>query len=630
MKLLLINPKFPESFWSFKWVSDAIFPKVRTTNPPLGLATLAALCPPDWEVEIVDENIESIPLQPEADLIGICGMGVQFNRQKELLAFYRSQGYFVVAGGSYASLCPELYESLADVVIAGEAEYIWREFCHDFENGQFRRLYQETGTVALTDSPVPRFDLLDLSKYQTVSLQFSRGCPFRCEFCDIIVMFGRKPRTKSLEQVGRELDLLRKLDIRSAFFVDDNLIGNKPLAKDLLRFLRDYQKRHNFKMTFGTEASLNMAQDEELLTLFREANFKWVFIGIESPDEASLKETMKYQNTREDMLQSIHKIYAHGIEIMAGFIVGFDNDTVATFDKQYQFIMKSGIQAAMIGLLTAAPKTPLYERLAKEGRLIDQANNSDNTKLETNVMPKQMTYEEMVSGYRALHFRLLNDRGIATRIRNKLRMLRNPAFTNEYSVTEVLSLLRRFLFKGILPGGVSRITRFVWSLPVFSPKLIPVAIKDWIVGLAMRDYIDRHFVMEFEKANQLTHRYVLEIERVFRRYVNLGALELSLHRIKDKAAHVQLSLRGGLDKRFFVKATRQLEKVLKNTASSVTLQIEELHEAHLKHLERLLGEIAAYGHRVNIKVSENLRHLVNIDSSVFNFVFEPAVEGAPA
>ncbi|MGE0368674.1 MAG: radical SAM protein, partial [Candidatus Dadabacteria bacterium] len=198
MKLLLINPRFPESFWSFKWAVDNIMPRgIRTINPPLGLATLAALCPPDWEIEIVDENIESIPLNPKADLIGICGMGVQFKRQSELLKFYKSRGHYVVAGGSYASLCPEYFEDLADTVVAGEAEYIWKEFCKDFDSGAPKKLYQETGEVSLEDSPTPRFDLLKLDRYQAVSLQFSRGCPYRCEFCDIIVMFGRKPRVKS-------------------------------------------------------------------------------------------------------------------------------------------------------------------------------------------------------------------------------------------------------------------------------------------------------------------------------------------------------------------------------------------------------------------------------------------------
>ena len=250
MRLLLINPRFDESFWSFKLALDRMLSGKRAMNPPLGLATLAALCPPGWEVEIVDENIESLPLAPRADLIGICGMGVQAPRQKDLLRYYRTMGHYVVAGGSYASLCPESYDGIADTVICGEAEYIWRRFCADFERGAARRLYVETGTVSMADSPTPRFDLLKLKQYSVVTLQFSRGCPYLCEFCDIIVMFGRKPRWKSPEQIGLELDELRKRNVRDAFFVDDNFIGNRKGAKALLKYLRDYQARHRYRFIF--------------------------------------------------------------------------------------------------------------------------------------------------------------------------------------------------------------------------------------------------------------------------------------------------------------------------------------------------------------------------------------------
>jgi radical SAM superfamily enzyme YgiQ (UPF0313 family) len=622
MKLLLINPRFPESFWSFKWAMETVVNGRKAINPPLGLATLAALCPPDWDITIVDENIESLPLTPEADIIGICGMGVQFSRQKELLAYYRTAGYYVVAGGSYASLCPELYHSLADSVVAGEAEYIWKEFCRDFLAGAARSLYHETGTVSLADSPVPRFDLLKIDRYQSVSLQFSRGCPFRCEFCDIIVMFGRKPRTKPLEQVGRELDLLRGLGVRNAFFVDDNLIGNKRSAKDLLRFLQEYQERHQYRFRFGTEASLNLAQDQELLELFPPAGMEWVFIGIESPDEASLVEAQKMQNTHQDILASIRAVYSTGLDIFAGFIIGFDNDTVETFERQFQFITKSGIQASMIGLLTATPKTPLYERLARDGRLIAGANQSDNTKLGTNVMPKGMSYDEMLTGYQALHQRLFSDAGIAARIRNKMRHLKPPRSVSRYSMKETIGILRRMFVRGLLPGGIGRIVQFLRSLPLTRPRLIHQAVEDWIVGLAMRDYIDRHFRQPGEASMERARGAFRMLEQSFRRYREAGALELSMSDVRNAAADLSLRLRGQLDRGFFIRAARQLERVLEQSTSSVTLHIDYLQEKHQRHLQQLLRRLSRYGDRIRITVHERLRDVVKVDSSVFVLSFE--------
>ncbi len=623
MKLLLINPRFPESFWSFKWAVDNIMPNdIRTINPPLGLATLAALTPQDWEIEIVDENIESIPLNPKADIIGICGMGVQFKRQSELLKFYRNQGHFVVAGGSYASLCPEYYESLADSVISGEAEYIWKEFCSDFEDSKHRALYKETNEVSLEDSPTPRFDLLNIDKYQAVSLQYSRGCPYRCEFCDIIVMFGRKPRIKSCEQVGRELDELRKLNVTNVFFVDDNLIGNKPQAKKLMSYLRNYQLEHNYTFLFGTEASLNLAQDDELLELFKGANFGWVFIGIESPDEESLKETLKFQNTRSDILSSIQHVYSYGIEVLAGFIIGFDNDTVKTFDLQYNFIQNSGIQAAMIGLLTAVPKTPLYERLEKDGRLIKEASGTDNTKLGTNLIPKHMSYEEMVEGYRNLYYRLLDDKTIADRINNKMDHLKNPIFKSTYTLKDQASAFGKFMKSGIFKGGPRRVYHFLRTVPLTNPKQIPMVIQDWTVGISMKDYVDRHFIKEFEENNILAESYSESIEKSFQPYMNKGALEVSLSGVKNTAANLSISIKGLIDLDFFENVAPHLENILQNTSSSITLNIEHFHETQRQQMNHLFKRLSRYGDRIYIAVHEKLRDKVSVDSSVFNLVLE--------
>jgi radical SAM superfamily enzyme YgiQ (UPF0313 family) len=493
VRLLLVNPRFPESFWSFRWAVDSVLPRAkRAINPPLGLATLAALCPPDWEVTIADENVEALPLAPEVDLIGICGMGVQYSRQCALARHYRERGYPVVAGGSFASLCPERYADHADAVVAGEAERVWPEFCRDFEDGQAKPLYRELGVVNLEDSPAPRFDLLKLERYTTATVQFSRGCPYRCDFCDIIVMFGRKPRHKRLEQIGRELDALRGLGARNVFFVDDNLAGHKAAAERLLKFLIDYQAGHRYRFSFGAQISLNIAQEPRLLGLFRDAGFGWVFLGIETPDAETLRAARKHQNTGAAPLESVRAFYAHGIDVLGGFIVGFDRDTPATFDAQHDFIVASGIQAAMVGLLTALPHTPLYERLAAEGRLRADVDPGDNTRLATNVVPLAMPYQVMLERYRALYARLVSDSGIAERVRNKLRYMPRPVYRGEYRLWQRVGIVARLIVRGVLPGGWSRVAAFARSLPWRAPRQLPLAIVDWIAGLAMREYAVRH------------------------------------------------------------------------------------------------------------------------------------------
>jgi radical SAM superfamily enzyme YgiQ (UPF0313 family) len=622
MKLLLINPRFPESFWSFKWAVDSVLSGKRTVNPPLGLATVAALSPDHWDVEIIDENIESIPLRPDADIIGICGMGVQFNRQKELIAYYRSQGRYVVAGGSYASLCPERYASLADTVVAGEAEYIWKEFCRDFEAGKPRGLYEEKGTVSLADSPTPRFDLLKLDRYTNISLQFSRGCPFRCEFCDIIVMFGRKPRTKSNEQVGRELDALRALGARNVFFVDDNFIGDKNVAKDLLRFLHDYQQEHRYNFQFGTEASLNLAQDAELLKLMPQANFAWVFIGIESPDEESLKETKKTQNTREDILTSVRRIYSSGLDIFAGFIIGFDNDTITTFERQYRFIVDSGIQVAMVGLLTALPKTPLYERLEREGRLLPGADGTDNTSTGTNFVPKQIEYNTLVREYRHLYERLLSHRAIADRIRNKVRHLRSARYRSVESASQQMGILWRFFWKGLMLAGPSRVLHFARSLSAASLRQVPLIVSDWIAAISMKEFAQRHLLMGAESRQSATAVYLESVHHRLRRYVQQGMVQVSFD-ASNAAPHISLRLSGWLDDAFYSKASRALRHLLRNTTSTVTLHVENLQEEQRRNWQRLLRRLRRDGDRIYVSASEKLKDFLEVDSSVFHLVLDP-------
>jgi hypothetical protein len=404
--------------------------------------------------------------------------------------------------------------------------------------------------------------------------------------------------------------------------VDDNLIGNKRTAKDLLRYLKTYQDEHGYKFRFGTEASLNLAQDQELLDLFQPAGMEWVFIGIESPDEATLVEAQKLQNTRQDIIGSLRTVYAAGLDIFAGFIIGFDHDTVETFEKQRKFINESGIQAAMIGLLTATPKTPLHERLGKEGRLIAGANQSDNTKLGTNVMPKGMTYDQMLDGYRALHQRLFSNAGIAARIRNKLRYLNRNGTTSRYSPKETIGLLRRILVRGLIPGGPSRVWHFLRSFPFTRPQLMHQAVEDWVVGLAMRDYIDRHLRVASEGSLAKVRGYAQALERALRRYRESGALEVQLTEMKNRAAELTLRLRGALDGGFYRQAAKQLERVLRRSTSSVTLHIEDFQEKHRPQFQQLLQRLSRYGDRIRITVDRKVRDLVEIDSSVFVLGFE--------
>ncbi len=622
VRLLLINPRFPESFWSFRWALDRVLCGKRTLNPPLGLATVAALCPPHWQVEIVDENVERVPLNPEADIIGICGMAVQYPRQRQLLEYYRTRGYYVVTGGSYASLCPERYHDLADTVVAGEAEYIWPQFCRDFERRAPRAFYQETGVVDLADSPVPRFELLRLDLYTAVSMQFSRGCPYRCEFCDIIVMFGRRPRTKSPAQIEEELERLRALDVRNVFFVDDNLIGHRPKAKALLRHIAAYQQQHRHQFLFGTEASLNVADDDQLLQAFRAANFGWLFIGIESPDEASLKETGKTQNMQRDMLGGVQKIYRHGIDVLAGFIIGFDNDTLESFERQHRFILASGIQVAMIGLLKALPRTPLYERLQREGRLIADADDADNTKPGTNLLPKRMDYDAMVQAYKVLYWRLSRDRDIAQRIRNKARHLGDPVYQGEYTRRQRLAIVARLLRRGVLPGGPLRWWRFARTLACCRPRAWPQVVADWTAGLAMRDYIERHFELDPAREKRLAQTTLAFVRSTFAGCLQRGDLEISLG-LGKTMTRLAVTVRGMVDPRFYSHAGRRIDRLLRKTAATLSLQIDEFSDTQLRHLDRLLRRLSRHGDRVSLRLSHNLQALLTIDLSLFQVVLDP-------
>ena len=354
---------------------------METEQPPLGLLTVAALCPKSWTLRLIDRSFEDL-LDADilcADLVMISGMRVQKDDIREILLRARALGKRTIIGGPFASSEPELLLRLADHVVVGEPDEVFAEIASDLERGLAKRLYVVKEKPDVSKTPLPRFDLLKMAKYGSMAIQFSRGCPFQCEFCDIITIYGRKPRTKRPAQVIAELDALFELGWRDqVFIVDDNFIGNHKLALELSLELQKWQNRRGYPIFFYTEASIDLAQKPQLIDAMVKANFFFVFIGIESPSPESLKEAKKFQNLRRDPLECVHFIQSQGLWVTAGFIFGFDSDTEDIFEQQRDFIERAAIPWAMAGFLIAPPTTPLYDRMLKEGRLLMDPPTTSN------------------------------------------------------------------------------------------------------------------------------------------------------------------------------------------------------------------------------------------------------------
>src|SRR5271157_3406549 len=379
LKVLMVWPRFPSSFWSFHGILDLV--PIRTDQPPLGLLTVGALCPKTWTLRLIDRSFEDL-LDTDilwADLVMVSGMRVQKDDIRETLLRARALGKRTMIGGPFASSEPQLLLRLADHVVVGEPDEVFPEIAADIERGTAKRLYVIEHKPDVSKTPVPRFDLLKLGEYASMAVQFSRGCPFQCEFCDIITIYGRKPRTKHPSQLLAELDALFELGWREqVFIVDDNFIGNHKHALELARSLEQWQVSHDYPFLFYTEASIDLAQRPELIEAMVRANFYYVFIGIESPSEQALRETKKYQNLRHDQLESIRFIQSQGLWVSGGFIIGFDSDTEDIFERQRDFIERAAIPWAMAGFLQAPPTTPLYDRMLKQGRLLDEDTALNN------------------------------------------------------------------------------------------------------------------------------------------------------------------------------------------------------------------------------------------------------------
>jgi radical SAM superfamily enzyme YgiQ (UPF0313 family) len=412
--IVIINPRFEISFWGFE--AGLRFLGKRANLPVGALPLLAALTPPEHRVTLIDENVETLDFErcARADIVGITGMSVQRRRMREIAAELKRRGCFVVIGGPWVSVQEDAFDGLADAVFVGEAEETWPRFLREWQAGRAARRYEQAEKSDMTRVPVPRFDLLKMKRYAFGSVQFSRGCPFQCEFCDIIVVYGRRPRIKSAAQIVGELAALRAAKVSLVFVVDDNLIGNKKEMKKILEAVIAWQHANGFPLTFVTEASLDLADHPELMRLMVEANFNGLFVGIESTNEESLRETRKMQNMRPSgtLTDKVRRIQDAGLEVWAGMIVGFDNDTEAVFDSQRRFVESARISIAMVGMLSAIPKTPLHARLAAAGRL----DPDENPRHGTNVLPLQMSREALCRGYARLMAELYEPGGFFDRV----------------------------------------------------------------------------------------------------------------------------------------------------------------------------------------------------------------------
>jgi radical SAM superfamily enzyme YgiQ (UPF0313 family) len=486
MNVLLVSPATPTTFWSAKHAMRFI--SKRAAFPPLGLLTVAAMVPRSWNLRLVDMDVTHLCDADVrwADYVLVSAMIVHKQSvQTDVIPRCKRLGKPIIAGGPLFTTGYEDYA--ADVhAVLGECEETIAGVVRDMESGLLQAKYESGhGFPDVTKTPVPRWDLVDTRQYATMSIQFSRGCPFDCEFCDIIIMNGRKPRTKTPSQMTAELDGLMDAGWKgTVFFVDDNFIGNKRLVKEFLRALIGWRKRRRPQVDFITEASVNLADDEELLHLLVAAGFRRVFLGIETPVPASLQECQKYQNTHGDLAEKIRTIQRSGLEVMGGFIVGFDNDPREIFELQYEFIQKTGIAAAMVGLLTALPKTQLYHRLLGEGRL-DAVTTGNNTEAVLNFVPK-LDREFLIEGYRRLMRTLYEPSTYYRRVLTFLGEYRPSGPKLKLTMLDVEAFVKSLWIMGVLHRGRRAFWKYLATVLVRHPRKLPSAIALAIHGFHYR------------------------------------------------------------------------------------------------------------------------------------------------
>ena len=494
MKVLLVYPEYPETFWSFKYALKLI--AKRASHPPLGLLTVAAMMPPDWELTLVDMNVERLADAQigRAELVCISAMSVQQASVQAVIARCKAQGKTVMAGGPLFTGAPDDFPEV-DYLVLNEAEITFPRFLADFQRGCAERRYATDEHADLSLTPIPRWDLIRPERYAAMSLQLSRGCPNDCDFCNVTALLGRKPRIKSTAQVLAELDRLYTSGWRgSVFVVDDNFIGNKAIVKrEILPAMIAWMQARRHPFDFNTEATITLADDDALMDLMARAGFTSVFVGIETPNEASLAECKKRTNMGRDLIASVRTLHRHGLQVQAGFIVGFDNDPPTIFERLIAFIQESGITTAMVGLLNAPCGTRLYERMEREGRLLRDMSG-DNADYSSNIVPI-MPRESLQQGYQQIIEGVYAPKAYAQRLLRFLRDFR-PAGPRP-PVRPDLPNLKGLFTSLVVLGILEKERRYFWRLLGWSlfhkPSVMPLVVLLTAYGLHFRKSYERHF-----------------------------------------------------------------------------------------------------------------------------------------
>jgi radical SAM superfamily enzyme YgiQ (UPF0313 family) len=482
MNILMVYPMYPDTFWSFKHALK--FVSKKASFPPLGLLTVASLLPKEWNKKLIDMNASDLTDEDIlwADYVFISAMSIQSESANQVIERCNKLNAKIVAGGPLFTSSPEYYDNVAHLVL-NEAEITLPRFLNDLSEGKAQHKYTSDEWADIAVTPLPLWDLVHSKNYTSMNVQYSRGCPFDCDFCDITVLYGRKPRTKTKTQVIAELDALYFTGWRGpVFFVDDNFIGNKSkLKKEILPAIVEWNEKRKNPFYFNTEVSINLADDDNLMQLMVKAGFEAVFIGIESPNEESLVECNKIQNRNRDLIESVKKIQLAGLEVQGGFIVGFDNDPPIIFDKLTNFIQESGIVTAMVGLLNAPRGTKLQKRLLKEGRLLNDFTGN-NTDFSINFIP-HMDSEELINGYKKILHTIYSPKYYYARVMRFMKDFEPKKKKVFHLNPNYVSALFKSMFKlGVI--GEERIyywKLFFWSL-FRKPKLFSLAILFAIYG----------------------------------------------------------------------------------------------------------------------------------------------------